>query len=103
VTGPGTLSRRALVRFCALLPVAGLPFLPGCSRTSSSCVDPALLSRGEEQMRKTRAYVDTSTVANQDCANCQFFSADADGACGHCEILDGPVSRGGHCTAWAGA
>lgn len=100
---PDALTRRDLVRRCALLPLVALPVLPSCNRAAPACVDPALLSRGEEQMRKTRAYTDTSTVANQECANCQFFHADAQEACGHCEILDGPVSRAGHCVSWAGA
>jgi len=102
VTAP-TLIRRDLLRYCALLPVVALPILPGCNRASPGCVDPALLSRGEEQMRKTRAYVDASSSADQNCGNCQFFRAEANSECGHCEILDGPVSRGGYCTAWAGA
>jgi hypothetical protein len=54
-------------------------------------------------MRKTREYVDLSEIADQNCANCRFFSADANTACGHCEILDGPVSGAGHCSSWAGA
>jgi len=103
VTAAGRLTRRELVRRCALLPLVALPVLPGCNRAPSTCVDPALLSRGEEQMRTTRAYVDTSTLAGRQCDNCQFFRADTEGECGHCEIMNGPVSRGGYCTSWAAA
>jgi len=103
VKGRQALTRRDLVRRCTLLPLLALPVLPACDRAASTCVDPALLSRGEEQMRKTREYVDVSDVVGQNCANCRFFSADADSACGHCEILDGPVSGAGHCSSWAGA
>ena len=101
--GQNALTRRDVVRYCALLPLVALPALPGCNRAAPSCVDPELLSRGEAQMRKTRGYVEQSTVAGEDCANCRFFSADAGGQCGHCEILNGPVSRGGYCNSWAGA
>jgi hypothetical protein len=95
------LTRRGLLHRCALLPLASLPLLQGCNKTGSWCADPGLLSRGEEQMRKTRGYVEASSLENQQCANCQFFSAaDAQG-CGHCEILDGAVNEQGYCTSWA--
>ena len=96
-----TLTRRGLLRRGALLPLASLPLLHGCSKTAPLCADPALLSRGEEQMRKTREYVDVSSLENQHCANCQFFSAVDASGCGHCEILDGAVNEKGYCTSWA--
>lgn len=96
------LTRRRLLQGCALLPLASLPLLQSCNKTSSSlCTDPALLSRGEEQMRKTLKYVEVTSVENQDCGRCQFFSAADEQGCGHCEILDGSVSGQGYCTSWA--
>jgi hypothetical protein len=96
------LTRRVLLRRCALLPLASLPLFQACSKNGSSgCTDPALLSRGEEQMRKTLEYVEVASVENQDCGHCQFFSAADEQGCGHCEILDGSVSGRGYCTSWA--
>jgi len=96
------LTRRVLLHRCALLPLASLPLLQSCNKTGSSrCIDPALLSRGEEQMRKTREYVEASSLKDQHCANCQFFSAADAHGCGHCEILDGAVNGQGYCTSWA--
>jgi hypothetical protein len=101
MTADRALTRRGLLRGCALLPLVSLPLLPGCSKSAPLCADPALLSRGEEQMRKTREYVEASSIDKQHCANCEFFSA-ADGqGCGHCEILDGSVNEQGYCTSWA--
>ena len=99
--GPDALTRRDLVRRCALLPLLTLPTLPGCNRAASTCVDPAQLSRGEEQMRKIREYAEISPFEHRQCANCQFFRGYEGEACGHCDILGSPVSQGGYCASWA--
>ena len=96
------MTRRQLLQRGALLPVVALPVLQGCGEASGLCADPDMLSRGEAQMRKTRDYAEISPFEQQNCASCQFFRSYEDGACGHCEILDGPVSEGGHCSSWAG-
>ena len=96
------LTRRRLLRHCALAPLAALPVLHGCARDNAvQCADPALLSAGEAQMRKTRQYVEVTGVAQQRCDSCQFFSAPDAQGCGHCEILDGPVNSSGYCESWA--
>lgn len=95
------LTRRKLLGYSTLIPLVSLPLLQGCGGTGSACADPDLLSRGEEQMRKAREYADISPVANQACANCQFFHGKQDDGCGMCDILDGRVNQGGHCTSWA--
>ena len=97
----GTINRRQLLRYGSLLPVVALPLLPGCGGGAQQCVDPDMLSRGEQQMRKTREYIESSASAQDNCASCQFFRADGEGECGHCEILDGPVAARGYCNSWA--
>jgi hypothetical protein len=97
-----SLNRRRFLQGFTLLPIVSLPLLQGCNKTSSSpCSDPALLSRGEEQMRKTLEYLEVTTVENKECAQCQFFSAADERGCGHCEILAGSVNGQGYCTSWA--
>lgn len=92
------LTRR---RFLYGTGLAACASLTACTRDAQLCADPDTLSRGEEQMRQSLEYLELSTVAGQDCAGCQFFSeADARG-CGHCELLNGPVSSAGYCTSWA--
>lgn len=95
------LTRRQLLRRGSLLSVAAAPLIQCCGERAPLCADPAQLSRGEEQMRKTREYVETSPHAQKTCANCEFFHSREGSACGQCEILDGPVNEGGHCTSWA--
>jgi hypothetical protein len=96
-----TLTRRQLLRRGALLPVVALPLVQGCDGGAGLCADPDMLSRGEEQMRKAREYTEISPFEQRNCAGCQFFRSYEEDACGHCEILDGPVSEGGYCTSWA--
>ena len=97
-----TLTRRRLLQHCAVLPLAAVPLLHGCDKAdTASCVDPALLSRGEEEMRKSLAYVEVSDLADKQCAGCQFFKAADSPGCGLCEILDGPVNHKAYCMSWA--
>jgi len=102
------LTRREMLRRTARLPLIALaiPILEGCS-SDPECADPELLSRGEEQMRKTLEYVEHVPDMAQRCGGCQFFKASGEdggvdqGTCGYCEILDGMVSSHGFCTSWA--
>ena len=85
------LTRR---RFLYSSGLAALVTLQACGR-EANCVDPATLSRGEEQMRKTLEYVDVSSTPDENCANCRFFHDSGDADCGDCELLAGPVSAAG--------
>ena len=95
------MTRRALLRRGALIPLASLPVLSGCGGAISQCAAPNTLSRGEEQMRKARQYEEISPREYESCGNCQFFQGHTGEACGMCDILNGPVNQGGHCTSWA--
>ncbi len=97
------LSRRELLRGTILLPLVALagPVIGGCSDSGPVCVDPELLSAGEEQMRETLEYVARASARSKRCGDCQFFAANGEDDCGECEILDGAVSRQGYCTSWA--
>lgn len=67
-----------------------------------ACSDPETMSRGEESMRRSLSYSETSPHADKNCAGCAYFSsADAGSSCGSCEILGGQVSNRGHCSSWA--
>jgi hypothetical protein len=97
------VTRRRLLRSAALLSLASLagPALEGCRDSDALCADPELLSRGEEHMRRTLEYIERAPAGTQQCSGCQFFSARGEGDCGHCEILNGAVSRQGRCSSWA--
>ena len=95
------LTRRGLLQRLALAALTA-PLVTACSKNSAApCIDPALLGRGEEHMRKTLQYTARSINVAQDWAQCVFFKAPGAQDCGHCEILDGLVNRRGYCTSWA--
>ena len=46
-------------------------------------------------------YAGRSEVPDEQCANCQFFTARTDGALGSCIFFaQGLVAAGGHCDFW---
>ncbi len=99
VVGPGPARREFLRR--AALALLGTALPAGCGDAGPVCGDPELLSTPERELRRAQGYREVSPHgAARSCAGCQFFEP-GDGACGRCRILGGPVSRAGHCSAWA--
>ena len=93
-------SRRALLGRGTI--IAGSALLASCGKSSvSACFDEQYLSAGEAQMRQTLAYVDTFSLPESNCSQCQFYRAGEAEGCGECELLAGPVSAAGHCNSWA--
>jgi hypothetical protein len=69
---------------------------------SAACTDTSQLSDADRQNRAALAYVDVSTVTGRTCANCSvYIEPRASGECGGCQIINGPISAAGYCTAWA--
>ena len=65
------------------------------------CVDPDELSDAVQGMRDSLSYTDTSSEPQRACTGCTYFKpAKPTDACGHCEVLGGPVSSKGHCDSW---
>jgi hypothetical protein len=91
-------SRRLLLRraFQFALAVTTLPRVLSAA-AAQSCVDPQ-----SESLRGSLHYASVSTVANQSCSGCGFFTSDASKAgCGACVIMSGPVDQTGHCDSWS--
>jgi hypothetical protein len=86
-----------------MLPIA----TTGCSPSGPVCYDPELLSTPEIALRTSQGFMDVSPHNGKDgaevkrCIGCQFFRAEGEEDCGHCQILNGPVSANGHCNAWS--
>lgn len=65
------------------------------------CVDPDELSDAVQGMRDSLSYTDASSNPQRACSGCTYFKPAKPGdACGHCEVLGGPVSAKGHCDSW---
>ena len=79
--------------------------LGGCGEPGdrqSVCNEPGQLSNSEKNMRASLGYVDVSSVSDQVCSGCQYFSDDrAAAGCGSCELLPGGVSSEGRCDSWS--
>lgn len=86
------LLRRALQLTSAL---AAAPALMRAAQAADSCVDPQ-----SESLRASLHYASASPVAGQNCGACGFFSP-AQGGCGNCVIMSGPVDATGHCDSWS--
>ena len=98
--------RDFLARFAVAGVVIGAPTLlaacgGGTPSTASACEGYASLTPQELQVRQSLQYVDQSPIADQVCSNCVQYVAPAEGVCGGCKLLAGPVLAGGHCISWA--
>jgi len=66
-----------------------------------TCTDTTGLEQSAITTRESQNYTDHSTHADQNCANCRFYTAGGDGECGSCQVVQGPIHPDGHCTLWA--
>ena len=102
-----TFSRRTVLRRGAALPLAGVSLwaLSACGKSGPKvalCADPNNLSVAENSLRKAGHYIETSPEPDKDCSKCGFFTpGENGGACGKCEIFQGPVNMKGHCDSFA--
>jgi len=66
-----------------------------------SCDDTSGLEPAAVSMRQSQNYVDASPNADQNCANCNFYTAGQAGQCGSCSVVQGPIHPDGYCDLWA--
>jgi hypothetical protein len=92
-----TSSRRAFLRG-GVVALAGWGALnTPRSAGAGSCDDPS-----SESLRSSLHYAEPGPDAAHMCHDCAFFSADNKSqTCGHCTIMNGPVSPQGHCDSWS--
>ncbi len=117
-----TLSRRDFLQRAAIIgmAVAGAgTFLAACDKggggassgnnqaggapqaSGLDCTDVSGLSEPQKATRTNNAYVEKSTTAGQDCANCALFTEPTEaGGCGGCAVVAGPINPAGWCKLW---
>jgi hypothetical protein len=97
------LTRREWLWAAALAPLAAvLPVAAGCGGSGPSCNDADTLTTSQQRIRESFAYADRSPHGQaKHCAGCRFFEARGETSCGHCPILNSPVSPAGHCNSWS--
>lgn len=106
------ISRRGVLRQIVGFAAGGAAVVAGLSacgnsdekqQAANACADMDALSVSEASMRKSVHYVERSADPSTMCKGCEFFAPAGDGgACGKCQILNGPANADGHCDSWAG-
>lgn len=100
------LSRRDFIERAAVLGIAsaGLgAFVGACTSGGGTltCTDTTGLADADLQVRQALQYVDASPEAAKNCLNCQLYTPAAEGECGGCTVVKGPIHPQGYCTSWA--
>ena len=99
------ISRRVfLVRGATLGAAVGASVVAlGCGGEEGlNCTDTSSLTPPEQATRSNLAYVDASPHgAAKNCLNCNFYEAAAEGQCGGCTLVKGPINPQGYCNSWA--
>ncbi len=98
-----TRSRRDVLRGAAGLAVA-LGGVTACKRDPPpfSCREGAGLSPDEAALREALAYAEPALDSTRTCAACQqFMKAGAEGSCGQCKVMKGPIHPSGSCKVFS--
>jgi len=86
-------SRRTLLRHVVGLGALGV----NAKLLAAACAVPGA---GDSAMRAELHYTEASPDPGKRCTGCAFFS-NLQGACGTCQILNGPANPQGHCDSWS--
>ncbi len=83
-------------------PVAKEPKKDKIDVGKENCDDLSDVAPAELQKRKKLAYVNSSPIPDNNCANCALhIPAKAGKSCGGCMLFKGPVRDEGYCAYWA--
>lgn len=97
VPSPARATRRALLAVALAAPAAALAW-PAAA--ADVCVDLDALPSGQKSLRQSVNFKLVSDDPARHCSGCAFYTA-AQGDCGKCQILNGPVPAQGRCDSWA--
>ncbi len=79
--------------------------LVGCDGEEASgtldCSSTSGLGPAGVASRESQGYVERTPNPGEDCAGCRFYTPGAEGACGGCQVVQGPINPGGYCRTWA--
>jgi hypothetical protein len=101
------ISRREAAKrfFLASAAIAAPGWLAtACSKEGGAltCTDAKGLTADETKMRtETLAYVEKSTDPAKTCKACALYKAAAEGQCGSCQLVKGPINPAGTCKSFA--
>ena len=113
------ISRRVFLERCAVLGAAvgagsllaacgsnnaggnNAPADEGGEAAAMDCSDTSGLTETDLATREGLEYVAVSTTPDQDCLNCEHYEEAAEGECGTCALVPGPIDAAGWCLSWA--
>lgn len=99
------LDRRTFLTRAALLGgvAAGASLLAACGKGGGSlvCTDTASLKPEDLATRTSFNYVDAAADPTKVCSSCTLYLPAAEGACGGCSVVKGPINPNGGCISWA--
>lgn len=98
------VSRRVFLSVISTAAAGGAAVLAGCGGKPKefTCTDVSSLKEDEKKVRESVKYVDKSGEPGKKCNNClQYTAAPAEGQCGGCKVVKGPIHPEGYCTLWA--
>lgn len=72
----------------------------GAGAGEFSCMSTEGMDPTHIAVRESLKYIDETPKADQDCANCLYFKPDANGGCGGCTVIPGPVHPRGWSITW---
>jgi hypothetical protein len=93
--------REALLRAVGLGTVTLVPAwaLAAC-KGQLSCTDTSGLAPADTTLRSQLQYMDKSATPAKVCSGCKLYKPGAEGQCGSCTLIKGPINPGGNCTSW---
>ncbi len=98
------LDRRTFLTRAALLGgvAAGASLLAACGKGGGSlvCTDTASLKPEDLATRTSLNYADASPDPTKLCSSCTLYLPAAEGACGGCSVVKGPINPNGYCISW---
>ena len=101
------MGRREVTRRALTVPGVAwaAPAALACSERAEDarlhCDDTTGMAQRVIAARRAQHYVDESPDAAERCDNCRYFQAGAEGRCGTCRVLEGPIHPEGTCDLWA--
>jgi hypothetical protein len=80
--------------------LATTAFLAACGKEKAkelSCNDTIGMPPADLATRENNAYVDHAPDPAKQCSGCQLYQAKAEGQCGGCTVVKGPINPKGYC------
>jgi hypothetical protein len=97
------ISRRAIAWQLAAITVGSACSVAmgrAAAAADALCADPSAMDSGQQGLRASLNYTESSPDHAMTCSLCAFYQA-TNGRCGNCTIFNGPANPVGRCDSWS--